>query len=93
MKAIVYTEYGSYDVLQLKGVPMPTPEGNEVLVKIHATTVTTANLANVSGKPIIARIFSPNLGLLRPKVGILGVELAGLQERLYEYAVEMGYLT
>ena len=77
MKAIVYTRYGSFDVLQLKDVPKPTPTDNEVLVKIHATTVTTANLANVSGKPIIARIVSPNLGLTRPKVRILGVELAG----------------
>lgn len=77
MKAIVYTRYGSFDVLQLKEVPEPAPKDNEVLVKIHATTVTTAGLANVSGKPFIARIFSPQLGLTKPKVSILGVELAG----------------
>ncbi|MFC2077309.1 NAD(P)-dependent alcohol dehydrogenase [Candidatus Bipolaricaulota bacterium] len=77
MRAIVYTQYGSFDVLQLKEVPKPQPKDNEVLVKIHATTVTTAGLANVSGKPFIARIFSPDLGLRRPKVMILGVELAG----------------
>ena len=77
MRAIVYTRYGSFDVLQLKEIPQPHPKDDEVLVKIHATTVTTAGLANVSGKPFIARIFSPDLGLRRPKVTILGVELAG----------------
>ncbi|MFC2095115.1 NAD(P)-dependent alcohol dehydrogenase [Candidatus Bipolaricaulota bacterium] len=77
MKAIVYTKYGAFDVLQLKEVAAPTPNDHEVLVKIHATTVTTASLANISGKPFIARIFSPHLGLTRPKVQILGVELAG----------------
>jgi len=77
MKAIVYTKYGSFDVLHLKEIPTPTLKDHEVLVKIHATTVTTASLANISGKPFIARIFSPHLGLAKPKVQILGVELAG----------------
>jgi len=77
MKAIVYTKYGSFDVLHLEEVPKPVPKDSEVLVRIHATTVTTASLANVSGKPFIARVFSPDLGLTRPKVRILGVELAG----------------
>ena len=54
MKEIVYTEYGSFVVLQLKEIPKPIPKDNEVLVKIHATSVTTAGLANVSGKPFIA---------------------------------------
>ncbi len=77
MRAIVYTRYGSWDVLQLRDVVTPTPKRSEVLVKIYATTVTTAGLANVSGRPFIARIASPNLGLTRPKITVLGVELAG----------------
>ena len=77
MRAIVYTKYGSFDVLQLQEMPQPHPKDDEVLVRIHATTVTTAGLASVSGKPFIARIFSPDLGLTKPKVAILGVELAG----------------
>jgi len=77
MRAIVYTKYGPFDVLHLEEVPSPVPKANEVLVKVFATTVTSAGLANVSGKPFIARIFSPHLGLTAPKVRILGVELAG----------------
>ncbi|MGB7114761.1 MAG: NAD(P)-dependent alcohol dehydrogenase [Anaerolineales bacterium] len=74
MKAIVYEKYGPPDVLELKVVEKPLPKDNEVLIKIHATTVTTAEIAFLTGDPFISRFFT---GLTKPKNPIAGVELAG----------------
>jgi NADPH:quinone reductase-like Zn-dependent oxidoreductase len=74
MKAIVYTEYGSPDVLHLTEVEKPAPKDNEVLVKILAAAVTVGDLIFVKGDPFLARLGS---GLLKPKHQIPGKEMAG----------------
>jgi len=79
MKAIVYTHYGSPDVLQLQEVEKPTPKGHEVLIRIEATTVTAADCELRSlTLPIWLRLpIRLYLGLIRPRNIILGQELAG----------------
>jgi NADPH:quinone reductase-like Zn-dependent oxidoreductase len=74
MKAIVFTEYGPPDVLQLKEVEKPTPKEDEVLIRIYAATVTATDPINRKGEPFISRLFT---GLTRPKNPIPGTELAG----------------
>ncbi len=80
MKAIVFTQYGSPDVLQLKEVEKPTPKENEVLIRIHATTVTAGDCELRALKiPIMLRLpIRLFLGLRKPsRISVLGQELAG----------------
>jgi len=74
MKAIVYEKYGSPDVLKLVEVQKPVPDAHEVLVKIHATTVTATECTFRKGKPYFSRLFT---GLTKPKITTLGEELSG----------------
>jgi len=78
MKAIVCTEYGPPDVLQLKEVEKPTPKDNEVLIEVHAASVNYADWAFVRGKPFLVRLMGA--GLLKPKNTILGADIAGRVE-------------
>ena len=80
MKAAVCTKYGPPDVLRLQEVAKPVPKESEILVKVHATSVTQADVINRSSKfphswmwPL-ARI---SLGFKKPRKEILGFELAG----------------
>ena len=74
MKASVYTQYGSTDVLRLKEVATPTPKDNEVLIKVHATTVNRTDCGFLMAEYFLVRLF---WGLFKPKKHILGTEFAG----------------
>jgi NADPH:quinone reductase-like Zn-dependent oxidoreductase len=85
MKAIVYTDYGSPDVLHLQEVERPAPEGNEVLIRVLAATVTAGDVT-ARGFTFVPPGFGPlprlMLGLRKPRKPILGTELAGEVEAI-----------
>jgi NADPH:quinone reductase-like Zn-dependent oxidoreductase len=80
MKAILHTKYGPSDELQLKEVEKPFPKDNEVLIKVHASTVTTSdcNARNFTFVPKSFRFLAGMMfGFKKPKINILGIDLAG----------------
>src|SRR6185436_13626186 len=79
MKAIVYEKYGSPDVLEIREVEKPTPKDDEVLIRVHATTVTSGDwrmrsLEMPKGFGFLGRLV---VGVSGPRKPILGTELAG----------------
>ena len=81
MKAIIHTQYGPPDELQLKEVEKPAPKDDEVLIRIHATTVTSSdcNIRNLTFAPkwsrLPMRLFV--FGVFKPRMSRLGIDLAG----------------
>ena len=84
MLAVVYEKYGSPDVLEFQEMTKPIPKDNEILVKVHATTVTVADIRSRSFT-VPSSVWLPariSLGLTKPKKATLGVELAGEVEAI-----------
>ena len=75
MKAVVQSEYGSPDVLELKDIDKPAVKDDEVLVRVHAAAVNPPDWAGVHGVPYIVRLA---FGLRRPKLGVRGSDMAGI---------------
>jgi len=86
MKAIVFTEYGSTDALQLKEVDKPVPKADEVLVRVQATSINDWDWGFVRGKPFILRLL---YGFPKPKIQILGVDVAGIVESVGKNAKKL----
>jgi NADPH:quinone reductase-like Zn-dependent oxidoreductase len=77
MKAAIVTRYGSPDVVQVRHVPKPAPKPGDVLIRIHATTVSRTDCGELRPHPFFARLM---FGLLRPRRQIFGLDFAGQVE-------------
>jgi NADPH:quinone reductase-like Zn-dependent oxidoreductase len=75
MKAVVYSEYGGPEVLQLKEIPTPIPKDDEILIKVHAVSLNDWDLGNMEGKPYFMRMQN---GFKHPKQSIPGSDIAGI---------------
>ena len=79
MRAAVHTRYGPPEVVRISEMEKPTIGDNEVLVKVHATTVNRTDCACRAAKPFFMRFFT---GLVRPRATVLGNEFAGVVEAI-----------
>ncbi|MCL5734058.1 MAG: NAD(P)-dependent alcohol dehydrogenase [Actinobacteria bacterium] len=84
MKAAVNTRYGSPDVIQIREVPKPTLRRGEVLIKVHATTVSRTDCGQLRAHPFFIRLIT---GLVRPRRTILGTDFSGEIEAVGEGVV------
>jgi len=89
MKAIVYEKYGSPDVLVLKEIEKPSPNENEVLIKVHAVSINSWDWDMLTGRPLEYRLF---FGLLKPKHKILGCDIAVRVEAVGRNIKQYGYI-
>ncbi|MGN9785105.1 NAD(P)-dependent alcohol dehydrogenase [Nonomuraea sp. ZG12] len=90
MKAFVLRSYGSPDVLKLTDLDRPVPAPDEVLVRVRATSVQPFDWHLMRGQPYIARLMGGPLGPRRPKIDILGGDLAGQVEAVGADVTEFG---
>ena len=74
MLAVTRTKYGPPELLRIKEVDKPTPKGNEVLVRVYATTVNRTDCSILWGKPFLIKFAT---GLFKPKSPIPGTDFAG----------------
>ena len=74
MKAAVRTKYGLPGDLTIKELDIPTPKDDEVLIRVHATTVNRSDCHVLSGKPFFMRLFT---GLFKPRASIIGTDFTG----------------
>lgn len=79
MKAVISARYGSPDILEIQNVQKPEPDDGEVLVRVHATTVTRTDSGLLRAEPFLTRLF---VGLFRPKFTTLGLDFAGEVEKV-----------
>jgi NADPH:quinone reductase-like Zn-dependent oxidoreductase len=78
MKAVIYTDYGSPDVLQLRDIRKPVPNDNQILIKVRAASINPLDWHFMEGTPYIMRAMG--VGLRKPKDPRLGVDMAGQVE-------------
>ena len=80
MKAVVQDRYGGPEVLEFRDIDQPVPKDNEVLVKVQAAGVHRGDWHIMTGLPYMIRLVVPALGPRRPKVPVLGMDVAGRVE-------------
>lgn len=79
MKAVTRTKYGPPNVLEVKSIEKPIPKNNEILIRVHATTVNRTDCGILTGKPYIIRAF---VGLSKPRDLVPGTDFAGQIEAI-----------